>query len=92
MATVIVTFKVMPNSPDVDLKAVEHAAMAKITAYAQPKDTRVDIEPIAFGVNALKLTFVMDESQGSTEPLEQQISEIEGVQSVEVVDVRRAIG
>jgi len=34
----------------------------------------------------------MDESKGSTDTLEESIISIEGVNSVETVDVRRAIG
>ena len=34
----------------------------------------------------------MDEKQGSTEPLEEKLSKLKGVQSVNVTDVRRAIG
>jgi translation elongation factor EF-1beta len=34
----------------------------------------------------------MDENIGSTESLEGELSTIEGVQNVDVVDVRRAIG
>jgi translation elongation factor EF-1beta len=34
----------------------------------------------------------MDEKLGGTDPLEAKLSEIEGVNSVEVIDVRRAIG
>jgi translation elongation factor EF-1beta len=38
------------------------------------------------------MTFVMDESLGSADELEAKINELEDVQSVETVDVRRAIG
>ena len=48
--------------------------------------------PVAFGISSLNLIFIMDESIGSTETLEKDISGIEGVNSVEVVDVRRAVG
>jgi translation elongation factor EF-1beta len=34
----------------------------------------------------------LDEKKGDTEPVEKKISEIEGVQSVECIDVRRIIG
>ncbi len=92
MATVILTFKIMPESPDIDLTRVEKQAKDKITTWAGPGDTRVEIEPIAFGLNALKITFLMDEKKGGTETLEEQINTIEGVQSCEVIDVRRAVG
>ena len=49
-------------------------------------------ENIAFGLIALKITFVMNESKGNIDPLEDQLRNIDGVNSVEVIDVRRTIG
>ena len=52
----------------------------------------------AFGIffntwlNALKIIFVSDEAKGGTEELEKDIETIDGVNSVEVIDVRRALG
>ncbi|HLD04987.1 MAG TPA: elongation factor 1-beta [Candidatus Nanoarchaeia archaeon] len=92
MATVVITFKIMPESPEIDLSAVEKQAKDKILAHAGPGDTKTEIEPIAFGLKALKITFLMDEQKGGTEPLEEQVNTIEGVQSCEVIDVRRAVG
>jgi elongation factor 1-beta len=92
MAQVIVTLKIMPESPEVDLAKTEQEAKAKIIDFSQTKEIKTGQEPIAFGLKALKITFVMDESKGSTDALEEQIKKISGVNSVEVVDVRRAIG
>lgn len=91
MAKVIVTLRIMPDGVDTDLKNIEIKATEKITK-AQGSVVKVEIEPVAFGLKALKLFFMMDESLGSTEKLETEISSIEGVQSVDAVDVRRAIG
>ena len=55
-------------------------------------EIRKEVEDIAFGLKALKITFVMDESIGSADALEEQLKEIEGVKSVETIDVRRALG
>jgi elongation factor 1-beta len=82
----------MPESPDVDLDRVLEEAQKKVTGYAGDTERRVKIEPIAFGLKAIMLTFVFDEQLGSTDNLEKQIEGIEGVQSVEVTDIRRAIG
>lgn len=92
MAQVVVTVKFMPESPSVDLNKIEIEAKKKILAFAGKGDTKVEKEPIAFGLVALKIIFVMAESQGSTEPLEAELAKIKGVNSVEVIDVRRAIG
>ena len=91
MAQAIVTMKIMPESPDVDLKEIETAATLEVKAFGGEVG-KVEIEPIAFGLKALKLFFVMDEAKGSTESMENLVAKIPGVQSVEVIDVRRAIG
>ena len=92
MANVIVTMKIMPISPETDLSKIEEEAKAKIVAFAGEGDMKTEQEPVAFGLKALKILFVMLEDKGSTDDLEKDIASIEGVNSVEVTDVRRAIG
>lgn len=91
MARVIITLKIMPDSSKINLKTIESKAKETITAFGGDVG-KVEIEPVAFGLNALNIFFVMDESKGSTEELETNIGNIKGVNSVDVVDVRRAIG
>jgi len=91
MAQVIITFKIMPTSPEVDLDGIKEKASKMIDEFGGEVG-KVEIEPVAFGLNALILIFVMDESQGSTQELEDQIAEIEEVNSIDVTDVRRALG
>ena len=92
MADVVVTMKIMPNSPDVDLTKVESEALDKIKSYTGMDNYKTEQEPVAFGLKAVKILFVMDEAKGATDPLEEDVSSIEGVNSVEITDVRRAIG
>ena len=92
MADVIITLKIMPQSPSVNLAEVEKNTKVKIKKFSGETQTRTEIEPIAFGLKALKITFVMDEKIGATDSLEKEIEKIKGVNSVEVVDVRRALG
>jgi len=92
MAQVVITLKIMPSSPQIDLVKIEHEAKAKIVDFSQNDEMRSEQEPIAFGLKALKITFVMDENNGSTDALEESIKGIKGVNSVETIDVRRAIG
>ena len=91
MAKVIVTLKIMPEDTSTDIKTLEDKAKKSITHFGGDVG-KVEIEPIAFGLKALKLIFVMDENKGSTETLEKDVSKIKGVGSVEISDVRRAIG
>jgi elongation factor 1-beta len=92
MANVVITFRIMPESPKEDLARIEKEAKQKIEAYVGKGDTKTTITPIAFGLKALDIIFIMDEKKGVPDPLEKQISEISGVNSVEVTDVRRAVG
>lgn len=92
MAQVVVTLKIMPENPEVDLDKVQAEALEKIKAFAGPGDTKTEQIPMAFGLKSLQIIFIMDEAQGSTEPLEEDLSKIKGVNSVEVTDVRRAVG
>ncbi len=82
----------MPEDPSVDLTNVGDDIKKEITAFAGETETKTKTEEVAFGIKALKITFVMDENKGSTEALENKIKEITGISSVDVVDVRRAIG
>lgn len=92
MADVIVTMKIMPESPEVDMDGLSGKVKEEITSSVGETEMKEEIEPVAFGLKALKLSFVMSEDKGSTEELEKKLSEKEGVNSVEVVDVRRTIG
>lgn len=91
MASVVITLRIMPEAPDSDLKAIENKATELITSHGA-KVGKVTISPVAFGLNSVDIMFIMDESKGSTDALEQQIAAIPQVNGVEVTDVRRTIG
>ncbi|HIG98855.1 TPA: elongation factor 1-beta [Candidatus Woesearchaeota archaeon] len=91
MATVIITMKIMPSSPDEDLESIKAAAAGMIAGFGGTVG-KADFEPVAFGLRAVVFMFAMDESLGDTEDVETKIAGIPGVNSVQVTDVRRAIG
>ncbi|MBI2549786.1 elongation factor 1-beta [Candidatus Woesearchaeota archaeon] len=91
MATVIVTMKVMPSSPDEDLDFIKSAAAGMIAEFGGTVG-KTELEPIAFGLKAVVFMFAMAEDLGDTEELEKKIAAISGINSVQVTDVRRAIG
>jgi len=92
MAKAIITMKVMPISPDVDMDKLFTDVNEKIQGFTGGSDIKHVIEPLAFGLKSLKVTFVSDEDLGSTDAVEEDIAKITDVNSVEVTDVRRAIG
>jgi elongation factor 1-beta len=92
MAIAIATFKIMPVDPEQDLDNITKEAEKLITEFAGETEHRVSREPIAFGLVAVKIIFVVDEKKGSLDPLQERIGQIEGVNSCELADWRRAIG
>ena len=92
MARVIITLTIMPESPETDFSVIETEAKKCILSFVGRSEFKVEQKPIAFGLNSLNITFVMDEAKGSTEELEKQIAAIPHISSVEVTDVRRSIG
>lgn len=86
------TLKVMPDSPEADLNALKDDVNLKIEEFVGEPAAKVDEQPVAFGLKSLSFLFVMEESKGSTEELENDIATLPAVASVEVTDVRRAIG
>lgn len=92
MGKAVITIKIMPESPDVDLDAIFTQANVFIQEFTGGSDTKKEILPLAFGLKSLNITFLSDEAKGSTDSLEEQIRSVAGVNSCEVTDVRRAIG
>ncbi len=91
MARVIVTLKVMPTGPEVDLDKISKEA-EKIIFDFEGTIMENTKQPIGFGLVALHIKFNMDEKKGSTEPIEDLIRQAEGVESVEVIAISRAFG
>lgn len=89
MGKVIITLRIMPESPAVDLMAVKEDADRAIQDYCGHGSDKHEIVPVAFGLKALKLIFISDENLGGTENLEKDIAKVAGVNSVEVVGLDR---
>lgn len=80
----------MPSSPDSNLKNIQSMAEAVIAKHEGQKPNTV-IEPIAFGLNSLNISFSRDENLDNDEMLE-KLQNIENVNSAEITDFRRAFG
>ncbi len=91
MALVLVTFRIMPESVEVDLNVIEKEVSDLIVRFGG-EIARSEKKPIAFGLLALDLSFSLDEKNSNLDPLEDQIRNVSGVESVQVIDVRRAVG
>lgn len=93
MANAIVTMRIMPEGLEVDLKKVAAEAEAKIDAFVgKSMEKQISFQPIAFGLKAVEIMFMMNESLGSPDAVADTIATIEGVQNAEVTNVTRAMG
>jgi elongation factor 1-beta len=87
MAEVLVTIKIMPASPDVDMDALS----SRIGEVDGGRLNNVEREPIAFGLVALNASYVVEDTRGGTDNLENALREIDEVNSAEVVEVTRLL-
>jgi len=90
MAIAALKLKILPDSPDVDLKAIEDKS-EKIAMELGCKSFKAEHEEIGFGLKAIVLTLAWPEQQ-EQELIESKLREIEHVDSVEIIDFRRAVG
>ncbi|MBM3246928.1 elongation factor 1-beta [Candidatus Pacearchaeota archaeon] len=90
MGFTAVQMKLMPESPSVDLKAIEVSAEQIINSMHKTQ-VRVEEQPIAFGLKAIILSFAWND-EIELEKLEAEFQKIPQVSSVEVLDIRKAFG
>jgi len=87
MGEVVATVKLMPEGTEVDLEQIKIQVQDAVTKDAELH--KIDEEPIAFGLVALNVMFIVEDGEGGTEVVEESLAQIPGVSSVEVLDVRR---
>ncbi len=90
MGIALITLKIMPASPDVDLEVIKNSVKEKVE---EGKGEKVSFEehPVAFGLKSIQVRFSLDEAN-ELEPIENAVGEVENVSSVSVEDMRRAFG
>lgn len=90
MGDAIFKFKIMPDSPDANLDEIETVAR-KVVEKQQGRGTKTEREPIAFGLVAVIVIFLRDETLDQ-DVLEKAMQAIPHVASAEIIDFRRAFG
>jgi len=83
MGKVSVTFRVMPAGVEIDLARLEASVRGALGKTLKT----LEVSPVAFGLKAILATAILDDATGGTETLEGKLSGIEGVESVEAIDV-----
>ena len=85
MGSVIVTFKIMPESVEVNLDSLEQEIKSEISPQ------RIKRVPIAFGLNAIQIVKLVEEKEGEMDRITDKIKNIKGVKEVEVVGLTRSL-
>jgi len=85
MGDVAALVKVMPETIETDLMRLKELLEAALPGSTRLHGYRED--PIAFGLKALMLTVILADVGGGTETIETAFAGVEGVESVQVVEV-----
>ncbi len=90
MGTALIKIKLMPTSPEADLEGIKTKA-AEAIKETGGENPNFEEEPVAFGLKAVIAGFSLDESK-ELDAIEEKLKTVENVNSVQVVDMRRAFG
>ena len=82
-----IKIKIMPTSPEVNLKEIEDKTKEIVNSEGG-FNREYEIEPIAFGLKAIIAFFEWPEEK-EIEYLEEKLGNIENVQSVQTIDMRK---
>ncbi|MDP3990315.1 MAG: elongation factor 1-beta [archaeon] len=92
MAKAVITFKLMPESVEVDLGPIAEKALAIAKEAGSIGEMQSREDPIAFGLKAV-LVLAMYELEGADfEVIAGKMADIEGVQNAEIAKMDLALG
>ena len=89
MGTVILTIKMLPDSAERDVEAWKPQIEKIVEGNGDV--LKMEKEPVAFGLNALKVIFTLGDKEGVMDEVENALKAIEGVNDVSVTDMTRAL-
>lgn len=90
MGIMAVKIKIMPKSLETDLIKIEEEVRV-VMKKCGVKNPKFKVQPIAFGLQALIVLFGWPEEKEFS-VVENSLMKIKGVSSIDVIDMRRAIG
>ncbi len=92
MAMIILTYRIMPESGEIEYSELEKVSRETIEGYdSSVKIKSVEEYNVGFGLKAVKVYFSMDEKKGSDE-LEEKLRSLEQVGEVVIESMSRALG
>jgi elongation factor 1-beta len=92
MAKAIITFKLMPESVEIDLDPIKEKALGIAREEGAIGEMQSKIDPIAFGLKAVLILGMYEVEGADFEATAAKMGELEGVQSAEVAKMDLAMG
>lgn len=93
MGNAIVTFKIMPESPEVSLEPIKEQALVIAKEKGAKGDMQSKIEPVAFGLQQILIMGMYEVSDDMDfDAIAAEMGNIEGVASSEVAQMDLALG
>ena len=89
MGQVAATMKIMPDGVETDLEDLKERLIAALPEGAEFYGS--DVEPVAFGLKALKMVILVGDLEGGTESVEEAFANVPGAESVQVTDLGRPV-
>jgi elongation factor 1-beta len=86
MGEVAVILKIMPESPEIDINKLQEEIKANVPGI---EDMRV--EPIGFGLSAIKIAMITQDEEGAGDNVEGLFSKIAGIERVEIESLNRML-
>ena len=93
MANAIITFEIMPTSPDVDLEPIKEQALQIAREEGAKGNMESKIEPVAFGLKKVIIMGMYEVADDKDfDAIPAKMKEIEGVQEAEIAKMDLAMG
>jgi len=83
MGKVAISMRIMPEDADLNIGALKQTL--ERTVHFQ----NASIEPIAFGLNAINATVLVDDAEGASEAVEENIRKVKGVGELQILEMNR---
>lgn len=91
MAQVLFKIKIMPEDIGIDLVKLKEE-IKKVIEHYKGHVTNDSEEEVAFGLKSLMVDFWIDDKETDSDEVEDNLRNVEGVGSLEILDIRRALG
>ena len=93
MANAIVTFRIMPTSPEVDCEVIVEKAKAIAKETGAKGSVAHEIKPLAFGLKEITVIGMYEMTDDfASDSIADKIGGIEGVSNAEVANIDLAMG